>query len=492
MLCIRRRCTSAPGPHGRPRRGPSLRFVRSGRSVRPILVAPFVCCALLALSACASLASAQPPRTAVMDLRAGEGVTEPEARTLTGMLRSALHDTGAFTLINREDMEDIARNHEIELIFCDDDACLLQVGSLLGAQKLVAGEIGLVLGEFIVNARLVDIAGNALANERVASRRSAPRAEALQEAMEEMAAILAGRPMPARGELDPEGGSQYDGRIYAREGDHLLIDRGRRRGVERGTIYEVFAPPGGSQERSRDDAGLESRPRRVGRIEVVEVRESHSAALWQHPPAGLTDPSGCSIRRFRLPSWLTLEACCEFHWPVDVVAVEFAEEIYVDGELMSVLTHRTRVQVEGLSLGAAAILAPRGRLGLGVRASAILADAVRYGYAQGPLGGGSFAAPPEPAQSMLRLGGELRLRLLASRAFDVELSGGLDRVFWDLDLLDRDGMRPPWGIADLRAGLRIPLLGRWGAALQGGACASLGGDWRVSSLLAGIGLFRSF
>jgi hypothetical protein len=44
----------------------------------------------------------QGPRLAVMDFHAGEGVTAEQARTLTGMLRSALYSTSKYTLINRE------------------------------------------------------------------------------------------------------------------------------------------------------------------------------------------------------------------------------------------------------------------------------------------------------------------------------------------------------------------------------------------------------
>jgi len=132
----------------------------------------------------------QRPRLAVMDLWAGEGISAGKARSFTGVLRTYLIKTGKFTVINRSDIEEIARNHEIELAICSEDACLLKLGMLLAAEKLVVGDIGQLGGGYLVNARLVNIAGNTLEEEDAATRTF--QEGELLGAMESLAAELAG------------------------------------------------------------------------------------------------------------------------------------------------------------------------------------------------------------------------------------------------------------------------------------------------------------
>lgn len=109
------------------------------------------------------------PRVAVMFLRSGDGFSMSQAQQLTGMLEAALAETGVFELINRTQIEEIARNHDIELQLCTQDACYLRLGGLLGAQKLVVGDVGRLLGQNVLNTRLVDLTGNRLENEIVSS-----------------------------------------------------------------------------------------------------------------------------------------------------------------------------------------------------------------------------------------------------------------------------------------------------------------------------------
>lgn len=135
-----------------------------------------------------------------MDLKPQSGVNAGEARTLTGLLRTALHETGAFTLINREDMEEIARNYQIELTVCDDDACLLRLGTLVGAQLLVTGDVGRVFEDYVINLRLVDLVGDTLISRVVTSAVAQGNTPSFQQGMARAALTLAGMPPPGRRE----------------------------------------------------------------------------------------------------------------------------------------------------------------------------------------------------------------------------------------------------------------------------------------------------
>lgn len=443
---------------------------------------------LVAAISLAVPAWAQLPRLAVMDFRAGGGITSEQAGTLTGILRTALHETGGFTLINREDMEAIARNHQIELVFCDDDACLLEVGSLLGAQKLVAGEIGLVLGEFVVNARLVDIAGDALANERVATQRSQPSAGALEDAMGELAAKLAGRPaQPRRDSGGRKQGPKYDGTIYAIEGSRILINRGREDGVRRGTLYDVYPPIGDARGDSVANREPGSGRSRLGRIEVREVRASHSIARWRGAPPSDERMASCPIRKFRLPTRLLIEPCFEIMVSQTKASISFAESVYSGGELVRAVQHKIRVKVEGPSFGLAFFFTPGRRIALGLRVDGVADNSVwdNYDVTYGdvwPPG----SEPQHPDEQIYLVRAVIRWRIHSTRKIDFDLETDAGRFIWDLGLLEGPGTRPPWGMSDLRLRLRYHILDHWSVCLSQGFCASLGGDWQVTALPFGV------
>ncbi len=454
--------------------------------------APICLVLMAALCFCPTLpCEAESPRLAVMDLRAGEGVSSAEARTLTGILRTAMHDTGAFTLINREDMEQIAQNHRIELVFCDDDACLLKVGNLLGAERLVAGEVGLMLGEYVINARLVDITSSALVNQRVATQRSEPSASALEQAMGELALVLAGLVPPGSAQETEESGLGYDGSIFAQEGERLWVNRGRKDGVRPGRQYEVYPPIGAADSTSPGAAPRTATPRAIGRIEIVEARQNHSIARWRS--SSLPGPSTAiyPLRRMRPSRRLTLEACFEYCSSLRDVSIDFIEA--VGDPIVGSAQHHTRVSIGGPSFGVALLAAVTDRFSLGLRADGIVDGVIRDSYAVGPTAArkdlpGSYTVSTPGGEEMGRLGVVLRMRVLSGRKLDVGLEADAGTVFWDSAFLDATGLRAPGALASGRLRLHYQMGDRLGLSLSSGYRASLGGDWSLSAITSGLGV----
>lgn len=132
------------------------------------------------------------PVLVVMDLKPLAGISSQESTSITGFIRSAVKKTQKYQLINREDMESIAKNYKIELAICDTDTCLLKLGLLSGAQKLVAGDIGVLSGKVIINVRMVDVASDSLVNEFVCSKTCAKDADVIQQTMNIIVAELCG------------------------------------------------------------------------------------------------------------------------------------------------------------------------------------------------------------------------------------------------------------------------------------------------------------
>lgn len=239
------------------------------------------------------------PRVAVMDLRPKKGFSEPEAESLSGLLRSALFQTHAFDLVNREDMESIAENNEIELRVCDEEKCLLQLGTLLGAEKLVVGDVGEVFGEYTINVRLVDIAARTLVNENVTSRLFTK--DDLQSILAELASELARGPSPILSSQETRLGDVTEP-WQPREGGDVVV---RFESEPSGAMIEI-----GDQLLCETPCSQALQPgsysvamkmtRHLTRREVVQIRRGMSPLHWSLEPnfgwlTVTSDPPGIPV-----------------------------------------------------------------------------------------------------------------------------------------------------------------------------------------------------
>ncbi len=111
--------------------------------------------AALMCSACA--AQAPKPAVAVNDFRA-EGLEQSSARIITDRLRSELVNSGLFRVIERDEMDNVLREQGFQQSgACDDQNCLVEVGQLLGVDRMIAGSIGKLGTLFTISMRLIDV-----------------------------------------------------------------------------------------------------------------------------------------------------------------------------------------------------------------------------------------------------------------------------------------------------------------------------------------------
>ena len=115
------------------------------------------------LAACFStLAFAQPRESfAVLDLE-GRGISTIEAQTLTDRMRSELVKTGAVTVVERGQMQQILGEQDFQLTGCTSDECAVEIGQMLGVTKMVAGSIGKIGSTYTVDLRNIDVATGAI------------------------------------------------------------------------------------------------------------------------------------------------------------------------------------------------------------------------------------------------------------------------------------------------------------------------------------------
>jgi len=94
---------------------------------------------------------------AVLDL-AANGVSETDVSSLSERMRYEMFRTGVFNMMERGKMQDILKEQGFQQTgACNTDACAVEVGQLIGVEKMVAGSLGRVGKTYTVILRLIDV-----------------------------------------------------------------------------------------------------------------------------------------------------------------------------------------------------------------------------------------------------------------------------------------------------------------------------------------------
>lgn len=94
---------------------------------------------------------------AVMDLTTEQGVSASVSRMLSDYLRTQLFNTQKFTLVTRENMEQILKEQQFQLSGCTSQECIVQAGQLLGVRKMFTGSIGKLGTTYLISLKIIDI-----------------------------------------------------------------------------------------------------------------------------------------------------------------------------------------------------------------------------------------------------------------------------------------------------------------------------------------------
>ena len=87
----------------------------------------------------------------------GKGISQVEASALTDRLNNEIYKLGKYTLVERNQIEEILQEQGFQQSGCTSAECVVEVGRLLGAEKMVVGSISRVGDVFSVSARIVDM-----------------------------------------------------------------------------------------------------------------------------------------------------------------------------------------------------------------------------------------------------------------------------------------------------------------------------------------------
>ena len=93
---------------------------------------------------------------AVIDLE-GIGISKDETNLLTNRLRNELVKTKVFRVVERQEMSKILKEQKFQASGCTSTECAVEIGQLLGVERIVMGSIGKIGNIFTVSSRIVDV-----------------------------------------------------------------------------------------------------------------------------------------------------------------------------------------------------------------------------------------------------------------------------------------------------------------------------------------------
>ncbi|HUI90929.1 MAG TPA: hypothetical protein VLX68_01665 [Chitinivibrionales bacterium] len=113
---------------------------------------------MICLAVLCGFAQQKKETVAIMTLKGGAGVTKDEAELISDRLRVEFFKTGMVDVMEREQMSEILKEQGFQQTgACTNESCLIEMGQILGVQKLVSGSLGKVGSMFMLNLRLIDI-----------------------------------------------------------------------------------------------------------------------------------------------------------------------------------------------------------------------------------------------------------------------------------------------------------------------------------------------
>ena len=96
-------------------------------------------------------------KIAVVDFEAN-GLKTIEAKTITENLRTELSKIGSYRLVERAQSEAILQEQGFQQSgACDSESCNIEMGKLLGVDKLIVGSIGLIGETYSINSKVINV-----------------------------------------------------------------------------------------------------------------------------------------------------------------------------------------------------------------------------------------------------------------------------------------------------------------------------------------------
>jgi|GEM_PF-2417468 len=128
-------------------------------------------CTVFLLAAVPPNPAAEKMRLAVMEFKA-DGVPRSQALRISELIRTAIINTGNYTVLERTQMDMILREQGFQQAGIFDDRSAARVGKILATQKILVGTVMKLGNSIVISGRIVDVEKGSAdkgANEEAAS-----------------------------------------------------------------------------------------------------------------------------------------------------------------------------------------------------------------------------------------------------------------------------------------------------------------------------------
>lgn len=154
----------------------------------------------------------KPKFIAVLDLDIAKAIPAEARVSLSDLLREKLVNTGRFRVVDRNNMDKILKEQGFQLQDCTSKECAVQVGRLLGVEKMVSGNVTKLGQTYIISAQMTNVETGEI--EQMASDRCGGcEVDQLLDTIEMVANKLAGVPVAEREPAPPKPRAPEPGKI---------------------------------------------------------------------------------------------------------------------------------------------------------------------------------------------------------------------------------------------------------------------------------------
>ncbi|MBN8707142.1 MAG: hypothetical protein J0L62_14825 [Bacteroidetes bacterium] len=128
---------------------------------------------------------------AVLDFKLLSGLTKEEVTALTSKFRTSLAKTKAYDVLDRTNMDAILQEQNFTLSeACNTDECVIQIGKLLSAERIINGDIGRIGDTYTINVKMINVTSGRI--ELVENQEYEGKLDGLLRVFDDLAKKMAG------------------------------------------------------------------------------------------------------------------------------------------------------------------------------------------------------------------------------------------------------------------------------------------------------------
>ncbi len=233
-----------------------------------------------------AMGGTQKTTISVMDLNTSSGLSQKELSLLTDKLLNSLVEYRVYDVVERSKRDEILKEQGFQMTgACNEASCLVEVGQLLGAQKMIGGTIGKLGAIYVVELRMIDIQTGGI---DLSFSRNYGKISDLLTAMKEAAEIFSSW-KPGAGQSAKPGGIFV---ITEPDGAKIMVDGQAQTGLTPNLIYPL---PEGLHQVSLVKEGYSlfstSRLVSIGKVDTINAPLMSLAGKLKIK----TDPAGAKL-----------------------------------------------------------------------------------------------------------------------------------------------------------------------------------------------------